>query len=133
LEDAIKQYNMEHETTINNVKFKTFCATRWVEKHRVMEDLHWMYEPIVSTLQDVVKDGARTWESKVLAEAYGLLKVVCSSDFLAAFETVRYIFGFTKQLSLLLQGSSMDILAAFEHVDLVIQALQRERDNSNTV
>ena len=92
-----------------------------------------MYKHIVSTVQDVVKDGVRKWESKVLAEAYGLLKVVCSSDFLAAFETVRYIFGFTKQLSLLLQGSSMDVLAAFEQLDLVIQAMERERDNSNTV
>jgi len=133
LEDAIEMYNTEHEATISNVKFKTFCATRWVEKHQVLEDLHRMYQPIVSTLQDVVKDGVRKWESKVLAEAYGLLRVVSSSDFLAAFETVRFIFGFTKQLSLLLQGSSMDVLAAFEQLDLVIQTLQRERDNAHTV
>ena len=104
-----------------------------VENIQFWRDLHRMYEPIVSTLQDVVKDGVRKWESKVLAEAYGLLKVVCSSDSLAAFETVEYIFGFTKQLSLLLQGSSIDVLAAFKQLDLVIQAMQRERDNSNTV
>jgi hypothetical protein len=69
----------------------------------------------------------------VLAEACGHLKVICSSDFLAAFETVRYIFGFTKQLSLLLQGSTMDVLCAFEQVDLVIKTLQGERDNVDVV
>ena len=95
----------------------------------MLEDLDTLYVPIITTLQRIVKDKTAC-DSKVLAEAYGHLKVICASEFLAAFETVRYIFGYTKQLSLLLQGSTMDLLVAFYQIDMITNTLQTIRNNA---
>lgn len=77
---------------ISKTKMKTMCQTRWVEKHNSMEDLHMMYSPVLLTLLEICKN-AKDWESKAVAEAKGLCDTLMSSDFIAAFETVRYLFG----------------------------------------
>ena len=94
LEIQIEAWNtMASESDqISKRKMKTMCQTRWVEKHTSIEDLHVMYLPVLRTLQDICKN-AKEWESKAVAEAKGLCDTLMSSDFIAAFETVRYLFG----------------------------------------
>ena len=36
---------------INTAKIKLFCATRWVERHLVLEEIIALYEPLLTTLQ----------------------------------------------------------------------------------
>ena len=59
------------------------------------------------------------WDGKALAEVSDLLNTVTSSNFLAAFETTRYLLGFTQELSSLLQKPSLDIVKASNEITLV--------------
>ena len=64
LEDAIEE-NKKKGANITATKLKTFCATRWVEKHQVLEEVHQLNEPIVVTLQQVVTRGVRQWNPRL--------------------------------------------------------------------
>jgi hypothetical protein len=94
LEVQLEAWNatISQQDVITKTRMKTMCQTRWVEKHTSMEDLHMMYPPVLRTLQEICKN-AKDWENKAVAEAKGLCDTLMSSDFIAAFETVRYLFG----------------------------------------
>jgi len=128
--DAWCEERPEHATSKR--RLTTMCQTRWVEKHTCIEDTHTLYEPVVKTLHDIDMQ-PKQWEGKAHAEAAGLYNTMISSDFLAGFETTRYLFGFTKQLSLILQRRNLDIIEAKKEVDLVTKTLQRVRENGEEV
>ena len=56
-----------------------------------MEQFRELFEPIINTLQEITKPSKQKCrrETKMEAEAFGLLKVISASDFLVAFESVR--------------------------------------------
>ncbi len=82
-----------------------------------------MYEAIHLTLQKIAKN-QQDWDSKSMTEASGLLNTITTPGFIVAFNVNLYIFGFTKVFSKLLQGSSRDILTAYEEVHLVKEELE---------
>ena len=108
------------------------CQTRWIEKHTSIEDTHTLYQPVVKTLNDIDQQ-PKHWEGNAHAEAARLYKTMISSDFLAAFEITRYLFRFTRQLSVILQRRNLDIIEAKKEVDLVKKTLQRVRENGEEV
>ena len=119
LEACVEQVNekkrKEMEAEIPKKKLKLLCDTRWVERHTAMEDFHLLFEPLVLCLSQIsLHDGSIKWDAKSTTEANGLLKAIQSSQFLVAFYTCRYFFGFTKNIAKLLQGTSKDVLAAYK-------------------
>jgi hypothetical protein len=48
---------------------------------------------------------------------------------MAAFQTVLYLFGFTRGLAIKLQGSSMDVINAFSHIDHIRDVMANARDD----
>ena len=54
-----------------------------------------------------------------LSEAQGLLQLISTPGFIAAFRVNYHMFGYTKGLSSLLQGSTMDVLTAYNEIHLV--------------
>lgn len=95
LERIIKAFNetlSDGEIEISKKKMATMCLTRWIEKYTSLEDLHDMYVPITKSLQEIVERRDQ-WDNKAVVEANGLLANLSSSEFIAAFETVRYLFG----------------------------------------
>ena len=62
---------------------------------------------------------------KYCTEGIGLNKQLRSSYFIVAFVVCCYIFGFSKGLSRQLQGMSLDIITAYESVDLITDELRK--------
>jgi len=65
------------------------------------------------------------WDPKTVTEGTGLNKQLRSSNFIVAFVICHYIFGFSKGLSRQLQGTSLDIITAYEMVDLITDELKK--------
>ena len=57
---------------INTAKIKLFCATRWVERHLVLEEIIALYEPLLTTLQKIATE--KGWDCKTANSAYSLIR-----------------------------------------------------------
>ena len=97
LEAAVNEINQQRDDAghVSKVKFKLFCETRWVEKHSTIQDLSVMYEPLLVSLEAIgsLEPG---WDSKSVTEAYGLLKRITDSQFIACLPNVLHFFGYTQ-------------------------------------
>lgn len=89
------------------------CETRWVERHTNMEDFVKMLIPIIMTLESISSNIDRIWDTKSITEAQGLLSNIQSSGFIAAFSTHYHLMGYTKQLSINLQGTKEMVVMSF--------------------
>ena len=122
-EKAIAELSENDSNDDSNIQFskkklKTFCETRWVEKQTTLIDFNDLYEPILLCLE-AISSLEVGWDTKAVSSAYGLLKRITDSTFIASFQIVLNIFGYIKGLSTLLQGSSLDIIKAYQMVDQV--------------
>ena len=120
----------EKEFNTMKKKIKPLCETRWVERHTAFEDLEGLYQFIVPFLDKVSTNEDRNWDPKSVNEGSGLLKQLTTAKFFVAFQVCRYLFGFTKALSLQLQGTDMEICHAYEKVDMIKEELRSIRENS---
>ena len=75
-----------------------------------------MYEPILDTLQ-IIKAPGDEYDSKSKTEAEGLFVTLTSSSFIVAFAAHYHLFGHTKQLSLMLQGTLVFSGLTFAHTN----------------
>ena len=94
-----------------------FCETRWVERYIVLEEVKLLYDPILKTLEKITTE--KGWDHKTIDSAHGLLRNITDSAFIVAVSVCSYTLGFTKPLSTMLQGTSMDVIAAYKHIELV--------------
>ena len=134
LERSIESHNDLDETAkpILKSKVKPLCETRWIERHTSFTQLQELYEPIIETLQLIAENRECIWEGKPITEASGLYAQLTSPAFLVAFQVCQYVFGFTKILATLLQGSEMDIITAYQHIEEVCREIQSVRENAET-
>ena len=102
---------------INTTKIKVFCETRWVERYIVLEELKLLHDPILKTLEKITTE--KGWDCKTIDSACGLLKNITDSAFIVAVSVCSYTLGFTKSLSTMLQGTSMDVIAGYKNIELV--------------
>ena len=132
LEVAIESYNNGRSPLdqIKKSKFGLFCETRWVEKHTTLNDFNIMYEPLIECLE-AVSSLEPGWDGKAVTEAYGILKQITSSTFIASFQTVLHFFAYSKGLSTKLQGSSLDVVEAFDMVNHMKSLLTNIRSDES--
>ena len=81
-------------------------------------------------MENICTNIDKNWDAKSVTEANGLLHAITSDSFIVAFQSNYYFFGYTKGLSVLLQGSHPYILTAFEEVASVKQELRSIRDRA---
>ena len=76
LEATLLEYNMMKnvDKRINTAKIKLFFATRWVERHLVLEEIIALYEPLLTTLQKIATE--KGWDCKTANSAYSLIKSI---------------------------------------------------------
>ncbi|XP_071821470.1 52 kDa repressor of the inhibitor of the protein kinase-like [Apostichopus japonicus] len=110
-------------------KLKLLCATRWVERHTALEDFIVLYEPVLDCLDMIRGQRDQTWSSKAITEANGLIAALTSSSFVVACVCASYIFEYTKSLSVMLQGTSMDVIRAYEQITMVTDEIKAVRDD----
>ena len=82
----------------------------------VLEEVQVLYEPILQTFETIISD--KGWDCKTVDSANGLLKNITESTFLVALYVCSYTIGFTKQLSLMLQGTTTDVIEAYKQIEL---------------
>ena len=93
-----------------------------------IQDFNIMYEPLLTCL-DAIACTKQGWDTKTVGEAYGLIKRITDSTFIACFQTVLHFFGYTKGLSCKLQGASLDIVKGYEMVTHATSVLMHARQN----
>lgn len=132
LEMAIATANTNLQDKIPKSKFHVFCETRWVEKHTTLRDFNQMYEPMLECLEAI--GGLETgWDTKAVTEAHGLLMKITESNFIMCFQTVLHMFGYVTGLCSKLQGSSLDIVEAYDMVTNVREAVSDARGEDSTI
>ncbi len=114
---------------MTKTKEKTMCQTRWVERHTSLQDFNSIYYCIVDCLQEIVTHSTMHWNGKTITEAQGLLHNIQSPGFIAAFKVNLYMFGYTKPLSSLLEGSEMDIITAYKEIKTIKKIFYDMREN----
>ena len=138
----------EGKPLIPELKLKLLSTTRWVERHTAVSDFCSIYEAVIYCLQ-VLSHAAEAqskeeqseagvkkpyeigrFDGKTVGEANGLLHALSSDSFLVALRSNLYMSGYLKPLSVLLQGSHLDILEANKEISRVIQLLEENREKS---
>ena len=127
IEDECKKNNKNPNTA--KTKVKPLCETRWVERHTAFSDLEAVYKPLLNCLDCIAVNEDNKWDPKTVTEATGLKKQLQSSNFIVAFVICHHIFGFSKGLSRQLQGASLDIITAYERVELITEELKNIRND----
>ena len=112
-------------------KIKPLCETRWVERHKAFEDLDVLYLYIILCLEIISKNEDQNWDLKSVLESSGLLRQLMESKLFVAFRVCCYLLRFTKSISMLLQGSDMEICCAYEIITNVQAAIEDIRNNSD--
>ena len=88
-----------------------------------MQDFDCMYSALCVCLDDIARNTDMVWDGSTISEAQGLLHKISSAGFIAAFKVNHHMFGYTKPLSILLQGSTMDVITAYNDIHTVKKIL----------
>ena len=78
-----------------------------------------MLYPALIQCRGFIVNNKHTWVGKTIVEAIGFLSNIMSPSFIAAFKVNLHVFGYTKPLSILLQGATTDILTAYQEIKTV--------------
>ena len=65
LEQAIELINTERKTSpkaITTMKMKPMCETRWVEKHKCLDDFYELFEALINCMEAIATEP--DWDSK---------------------------------------------------------------------
>ena len=85
---------------------------------------------IILCLEIISKNEDRNWDPKSVVENSGLLFQFIEPKFFVVFQVCRYLLEFTKSISVILQGSDMEICCAYEMIRNVQAAFEDIRNNS---
>ena len=88
-----------------------------------MQDFDCIYSVLCVCLDEIAKNTDMVWDGNTISEAQELLHKISSASFIAAFKVNHRMFGYTKQLSNLLQGSTMDVITAYNDIHTVKKIL----------
>ena len=132
LERAIEEENTRRpgaeKPDIPLRKIGVLCETRWVERHTTLADFHVLYTPLLNCFDAVLHSGR--YDGKAVTEANGLLSAIVSGKFLVAFHICRFMSRYLYDLSRLLQGTSKDIVVAYDEVKIVTDQLHDVRSKA---
>ena len=103
------------------------CQTRFVERHDSFEVLCELYHVVERSLSDMAVD--RSYNRETNHEANTLHFAITNFQFVVTLVTVKNLMGYTKALSVNLQGRAQDVIHAYNSVNNVILTLNDVRAN----
>ncbi|XP_011869841.1 PREDICTED: 52 kDa repressor of the inhibitor of the protein kinase-like, partial [Vollenhovia emeryi] len=101
------------------------CETRWVENHDGLIRFKEIFKAIVDTLEDLSMDA----DSETSSKATSFLRSIIASDFIISLCCLGMPFSYTLSLCKILQSPECDLVAALQHVDIIIKTVQDIREN----
>lgn len=91
-------------------KLKQLCRTRWVERHDAYDIFIDLFLPIVSCLEEIVNAPPSNWNQETRSEAQSFLLALSQFSFLVTLVVAHKIVGYTRGLSVKLQGCYVDVV-----------------------
>ena len=108
-------------------KIKSVCKTRWVERHQAFEVFLDLYQPLVCCLEEM-KDSTSEWNNDTRKDAHSFFLALTRFPFLISLVVTKEVLGYTKALSVKLQGRYVDVVRAYKDVSFVQQTLRSARE-----
>lgn len=107
-----------------NQKLKQLCPTRWVQRHDAVLVMKELYNPIISSLEEI-----KCWDDKDTSSgADVLLTAICQSEYIVALVSAEKLLSYTLILCQKLQSSDADLWAALNYAHYVLQSLKSLRE-----
>ena len=108
-------------------KIKSVCKTRWVERHEAFEVFLDLFQPLVCCFEELKDSTEYNRETRNDAQSFFLS--LSRFPFIFSLVVTKEVLGYTKALSIKLQGRYVDVVRAFKDVDLVLEVLKSARLN----
>ncbi|KAJ0964830.1 hypothetical protein J5N97_025968 [Dioscorea zingiberensis] len=121
-----KQFNKIVEALRVETSLQRAGDTRWGSHYGSLINLIIMFGSVIDVLEIVVEDGISLEQR---GEAFALLDLVQSFDFVFNLHLMKNVLGITNELSMALQRRDQDIVNAMALVKVTKQRLQTMRDD----
>ncbi len=105
-------------------KIKSVCKTRWVERHQAFEVFLDLYQPLVCCLEAMKDSTQSEWNNDTRKVAQSFFLALTRFPFLISLVVTKEVLGYTKALSIKLQGRYVDVVRAFKDVTFVQETLR---------
>ena len=109
-------------------KIKSVCKTRWVERHQAFEVFLDLYQPLVYCLEEIKDSTESEWNSETRKDAQSFFLALTRFPFLISLVVTKEVHGYTKALSVKLQGRYVDVVRAYRDVTFVQETLHSARE-----
>ena len=109
-------------------KLKSLCKTRWVERHEAFEVFVDLYQSVVYCMEEI-KDLPGEWNRETRSDAQSFFISLSRFPTICALVLTKEVLSYTKALSIKLQGRYIDIVKAYQEIDLVKSILKDARKN----
>ncbi len=97
-------------------KLKELCRTRWVEAFQVFSDL---FSPIFCCFEAIVQSPPTAWNRETRSDAHSFLLAMSQFSFIVALIYSQKVLGYTKGLSVKLQGRYVDVVRAYRDIESI--------------
>ncbi|KAK3929531.1 Zinc finger MYM-type protein 1, partial [Frankliniella fusca] len=111
------------------IRLKRVDTTRWMSHSFALSAVLRAFEAIVETLEHIKTSKTSSNDNKLCAR--GLLEYFMSEKFVLTALNFESIYNEVEPLSTSLQGADMDLMAAVNHVDIVLNALRSLRSEES--
>ena len=108
-------------------KLKSVCKTRWVERHEAFEVFLDLFIPVVCCLEDIKNASCDDWSQETRRDALSYFIALTQFPFIFALSVTKEVLGYTKALSVKLQGRYVDVVKAFVEINTVKKTLNNAR------
>ena len=105
------------------------CRTRWVERHESFELFSDLFMPIISCLEAISQSTSLEWNRDSRSDAESFLLALSQFPFIVGLHIKQAVLGYTKGLSIKLQGKYVDVARAHRDIEHVKSTLQNARRN----
>ena len=108
---------------------KEMCRTRWVEHHEAFELFSDLFMPIISCLEAISQSTSLEWNRDSRSDAESFLLALSQFSFIVGLHITQAVLGYTKGLSIKLQGKYVDVDHAHRDIEQVKSTLLNARRN----
>ena len=105
------------------------CRTRRVERHKAFELFSDIFMPIISCLEAISQSTSLEWNRDSQSAAQSFLLALSQFPFIVGLHITQAVLGYTKGLSIKLQGKYVDVARAHRDIEQVKSALLNARRN----
>ena len=108
-------------------KMKEMCRTRWVERHEAFEVFLDLFMATLSCLEEMALGRPAEWNRETRSDAHSLFLAVSQFSFVVALVLTQKVLGYTKGLSIKLQGRYVDMARAHKDIKSVKNIVKQKR------